>query len=75
MIKPNNQQGLKAIGGMEFREEDTLLFIGIARNNEGFRELNECRINFDFNRTKSTTAKSGNQRLFLYRKSRHAEFT
>ena len=42
-VKVCGEQGLKAIGGMEFREEDTLLFIGIARNNEGFREINEYR--------------------------------
>ena len=42
-VKACNEQGLKAIGGMEFREEDNLLFIGIAHNNEGFRELNEYR--------------------------------
>ncbi len=42
-VKACNDEGLKPIGGMEFRDEDTLLFIGIARNNEGFRELNEYR--------------------------------
>ncbi len=42
-VKACSEQGLKAIGGMEFRVEDMLIFIGIARNNEGFRELNEYR--------------------------------
>jgi len=42
-VKACNEQGLKPIGGMEFRDKDTLLFTGIARNNEGFRELNEYR--------------------------------
>jgi len=33
---------LKPIAGMEFRDEDfRLLYIAIARNNEGFREINE----------------------------------
>lgn len=40
-VKECNEQGIKPIGGMELREGDNLLFTGIARNNEGFRELNE----------------------------------
>jgi DNA-directed DNA polymerase III PolC len=33
---------IKPIAGMEFRDEqDRLLYIAIARNNEGFREINE----------------------------------
>lgn len=34
--------GIRPIAGMEFRDtENRLLFIAIARNNEGFREINE----------------------------------
>jgi len=40
-VKACKTQGIKPIGGMEFRDGDKLLFTGIARNNEGFRELNE----------------------------------
>ena len=32
---------IKPIAGIEFRKDDTLLYTGLARNNEGFRELNE----------------------------------
>src|SRR5450759_594722 len=32
---------LRPIAGVEFRNEDELLFVGIAKNREGFRELNE----------------------------------
>ncbi|HDO28146.1 MAG TPA: PHP domain-containing protein, partial [Bacteroidetes bacterium] len=39
-VKECNEQGIKPIGGMEIRNRDELLFTGIARNNEGFRELN-----------------------------------
>ena len=35
--------GLNILTGMEFRNEDQLLYIGIARNNAGFRALNEMR--------------------------------
>jgi len=40
-VKSCKSRGIKPIGGMEFRDGDKLLFIGIARNNIGFRELNE----------------------------------
>lgn len=34
-------RSLNALAGMEYRNGDQLLYIGIAKNNEGFRELNE----------------------------------
>jgi error-prone DNA polymerase len=34
-------QNIHPIVGIEFREGDTLLYIGLAKNHEGFRELNE----------------------------------
>lgn len=34
-------QGLRGLAGMEFRNGATLLYIAIARNTDGFRELNE----------------------------------
>jgi error-prone DNA polymerase len=34
------QEGLQAVGGIEFRQENHLLYIGIASNNEAFRRLN-----------------------------------
>jgi error-prone DNA polymerase len=40
-VKVCLEKGIKPIIGMEFRDGDTLLFVAIARNNEGFRELNE----------------------------------
>jgi len=36
-----NSKGIKPIGGLEFRRDKRLLYIGIARNREGMRELNE----------------------------------
>ena len=35
------ERGIKPIAGIEFRQEDRLLYVGLARNNDGFRELNE----------------------------------
>ena len=39
-VKEAKKEGIKPIAGMEFRHGDQLVFIGIARNNMGFRELN-----------------------------------
>ncbi|WP_244139438.1 DNA polymerase III subunit alpha [Mucilaginibacter ginkgonis] len=36
-----DEQGIKPIAGIEFRRDKRLLYIGIARNREGMRELNE----------------------------------
>ncbi|WP_345331526.1 DNA polymerase III subunit alpha [Mucilaginibacter defluvii] len=36
-----DQKGIKPIGGIEFRRDKQLLYIGIAQNKEGMRELNE----------------------------------
>ena len=38
VCKENN---IKPIGGMEFRDGDELMFIGIAMNKEGFKEIND----------------------------------
>ncbi len=35
------KKNIKPIAGIEFRKGNELLYIGIARNNEGFRELNQ----------------------------------
>nr|WP_199078257.1 DNA polymerase III subunit alpha [Pedobacter sp. ASV19] len=40
-IKACREAGIKGLAGVEFRNGDELLFIGIARNEEGFREMNE----------------------------------
>jgi DNA polymerase III alpha subunit len=36
-----NDNHIKPLAGVEFRNGDDMLYLGIARNNEGFRELNE----------------------------------
>lgn len=40
-VRECRRQGIKPIAGVEFRNEDQLLYVGIARSNKGFRELNE----------------------------------
>lgn len=40
-VKKAKEENIKPIAGVEIRNGDELLFIGIAKNREGFRELNE----------------------------------
>lgn len=40
-VKSCKKHGIKPVGGMEFRRDGQLLYIGVAVNNTGFRELNE----------------------------------
>lgn len=40
-VKACRDKGLNGLAGMEFRNGDELLYIAIARNTRGFREINE----------------------------------
>ncbi len=40
-VKACRNQGLKPMTGVEFRDGNRLLYTGIARNNAGFKELND----------------------------------
>ncbi|HUS86520.1 MAG TPA: DNA polymerase III subunit alpha [Bacteroidales bacterium] len=40
-VKDCEKAGIKPVAGIEFRRDKELLYVGIARNNEGMRELNE----------------------------------
>src|SRR5690606_6995325 len=41
------KHGLNILAGMEYRNGDGLLYIGIAKNNAGFRALNEFRTQYN----------------------------
>jgi error-prone DNA polymerase len=45
------KQGIKPMSGIEFRTGNELLFIGIARNNDGIRELNDFLTDHNINGT------------------------
>ncbi len=47
-VRECGSRGITPAAGIEFRRENTLLYIGIARNNEGFRELNEFLTDHNF---------------------------
>ncbi|WP_345951285.1 DNA polymerase III subunit alpha [Mucilaginibacter sp. PAMB04274] len=40
-MRESEAKGLKPIGGIEFRRDGRLLFIGLAQNREGMKELND----------------------------------
>ncbi|MGQ9620236.1 MAG: DNA polymerase III subunit alpha [Bacteroidales bacterium] len=40
-VRQCREKNIKPLAGIEFRNGNNMLYIGIARNNEGFRELNE----------------------------------
>jgi error-prone DNA polymerase len=50
-VRECNNAKIKPAAGIEFRDHNKLLYIGIARNNEGFRELNEFLTKHNFNKT------------------------
>lgn len=56
--------GLNVLAGMEFRNDDDLLYIGIAKNNDGFRNLNEFMTNF--NKSKKLLPKSAPELTDVY---------
>jgi DNA polymerase-3 subunit alpha len=51
-IKKAKERNIRPIAGIEFRNDDELLFIGIAKNREGFRELNEYLTFHNLNKKK-----------------------
>ena len=40
-VQEAHKKGIKPIAGCEFRNEDELLYIGLAKNREGLKELND----------------------------------
>ncbi|MBK7172492.1 MAG: DNA polymerase III subunit alpha [Bacteroidales bacterium] len=40
-VKECGKKGIRPLAGIEFRDGNKLLYIGIARNNQGFKELND----------------------------------
>ena len=46
-----SKNNIRPVAGIEFRNNNELQYIGIARNNRGLRELNEFLSDINFNRT------------------------
>jgi DNA polymerase-3 subunit alpha len=54
-IKAAQERGFNGLVGIEFRDGDKLKFIGIAKDNRGFRELNELITASNIDNTPATT--------------------
>ena len=50
-VRSCNKKGIKPVAGMEFRQGDRLLFVGLAQNQNGFRELNSYRTQTNLGKT------------------------
>ncbi len=50
-IKECNENDIQPIAGIEFRKKNVLLYIGIAKNNKGFTELNEFLTHHNLTKT------------------------
>ena len=46
-----SKNNIRPVAGIEFRNDNELQYIGIARNNKGLRELNEFLSNHNFEKT------------------------
>lgn len=53
-VRECRRQGIKPIAGVEFRNDDTLLYVALARDNSGFRELNELLTRHNLDKTPFT---------------------
>ena len=45
-----SKNNIRPVAGIEFRNDNELQYIGIARNNNGLRELNEFLSDLNFNK-------------------------
>ncbi len=65
------EHGIHPVAGIEFRQGDRYLYTGIARNNEGFRELNEfLTYHQESGLPFPATAPPARQVWFIYRMNR-----
>jgi DNA polymerase-3 subunit alpha len=51
-IRECHNKGIKAITGIEFRRDGNMLYVGIARNREGMKELNDFLSFYNLNSMK-----------------------
>lgn len=59
------EQNIHALAGMEFREGDRLLYFAIARNNDGFAEINQLRTTHNLNGTPLPEVAPAFQNVFV----------
>ncbi|HNS16922.1 MAG TPA: DNA polymerase III subunit alpha [Bacteroidales bacterium] len=64
-VRMCSENGIKPVAGVEFRNGDRLLYTGLARNNAGFRELNEMITSCNLNQTEYTADPGTLENVFV----------
>lgn len=64
-IKTCKEKGLNGLAGVEFRNGDELLYIGIAKNEKGFQELNELLTNCNRGKIKLPVTAPAFEHVFI----------
>ncbi|WP_343570954.1 PHP domain-containing protein [Sphingobacterium sp.] len=64
-IKLGREAGLNILAGMEFRNGDELCFVAIAKNEVGFREINEYRTKLNMEERPVQDRSPGFQHVFV----------
>ncbi|MFD1772112.1 DNA polymerase III subunit alpha [Sphingobacterium suaedae] len=64
-VRQGRDAGLNILTGMEFREGDRLCFVAIARNEEGFKEINEYRTKLNLENRPVTTRAPEFEHVFV----------
>jgi len=73
-VKDCKKEGIKPVAGIEFRHKNKHLYTGIARNNEGMRELNEFLSQHNINKTQLPFPAPGfNDAYIIYRLDNYPE--
>jgi DNA-directed DNA polymerase III PolC len=71
-VKECRKKGIKPIAGIEIRNGNKFLYTLIARNNEGFKEINDFVSSHNLNKTEYPETTSGFKNVFVvYSSGRH----
>ena len=65
LIRKAKERNIKPVAGVEIRNGDELLFIGIARNREGLKELNEYLTWHNINKKEFASAELNFRHVFV----------
>ncbi len=64
-VRSCNEKGIKPVAGLEFRQGDRLLFVGLAQNRNGFRELNSYRTRINLGEIKMQESAPAFKNVFV----------
>jgi len=64
-VRSCKEKGIKPVAGMEFRYNDQLLFVGVAKNADGFSELNRYMTHINMGETKMQKSAPAFKNVFV----------